>query len=378
MASTNVFNTLYGLRRAIDKSRTIIALRNAVRQYLHFRENGFAGLVIENQLDLDHVELSLKVLFEGESIDMSGTPAEINRLWNEKIVPRRRLLQSLIVDDHYRRLLASAIDGSVLNYEQAILETLSIQKQEQENAVKLARSKRRMQSLREQASSLGVKGYRKFDEEELVAAIRSTRRVQSLREQARLLEIKGYRRFDESTLVEAIKSEREKRRRENRQLRQQEYRQTQLLKKHQQKLNMQRLGLDAEADTNLALMLDEEGSRALHECIQKVSGFLYFKVWVLPEGTKWYKIGITNDPERRDGEQNVLPVPSETLKLIRTPSIEYARSLESAFRKALGQSNIKGAGNRELFHLRPKQAVAIVAIMSRFQAFMLLAGANVQ
>ena len=33
----------------------------------------------------------------------------------------------------------------------------------------------------------------------------------------------------------------------------------------------------------------------------------------------WVRIGITNNPSRRDSEQNVLPVPGQLLKIISMP-----------------------------------------------------------
>lgn len=339
--SSKALVKLSDIRRAIDRCKTIVALRDAVRQYCRFRDNGFTGLLIENDSDLAHVELSLNVLFEGESMEMAGSPAELNTFWNKTILPRRELLRRLVADDHYSHLLTSSQNGSFPCYVDAIAEILVRQKQEQEDAATISRSRRRMQSLRKQASLLKIKGFSKFDEEALELAIRSAR---------------------------------QKRNQENRRLRDQERQRNQLLEQQRQRLNLQRLGLDADADPDLSLLLYEAGRRAIYECMDKASGFVYFKVWAMPGDIRWYKIGITNDPGRRDAEQNVLPVPSETLGLIRMPSIEYARLIESAFRVVLEQSNIKGAGNRELFHLRPKQVVAIVEIMSKLQSIATLAG----
>jgi hypothetical protein len=341
--SSKALAKLSDIRRAIDRCKTIVALRDAVRQYRCFRDNGFTGLLIENDADLAHVELSLNVLFEGESMEMTGSPAELNILWKKSILPRRELLRHLVADHHYSRLVRSSQNGSVPCYVDAIAEILAHQKQEEEEAAMIARSRRRMQSLRKQAS---------------------------------LLKIKGFSKLDEETLESAIRSARQKRSQENRRLRDQERQRIQLLEQQRQRLKLQRLGLDADADPDLSLMLYEAGRRAIYECMENASGFVYFKAWAMPGDIRWYKIGITNDPGRRDAEQNVLPVPSETLGLIRTPSIEYARLIESAFRVVLEQSNIKGAGNRELFHLRPKQVVAIVAIMSKLQSIATLAGIN--
>jgi hypothetical protein len=42
-------------------------------------------------------------------------------------------------------------------------------------------------------------------------------------------------------------------------------------------------------------------------------GFIYLKRWTMPDVTCWFKIGITNNPDRRETEQNVLPVAAESI-----------------------------------------------------------------
>jgi len=88
-------------------------------------------------------------------------------------------------------------------------------------------------------------------------------------------------------------------------------------------------------------------------------GFLYFKQWALPEAT-WFKIGVTNSPSRREAEQNVLPVPSQTLYLLRLDSMSHARAVEKALHRVLASKRIQGAMNRELFQLSPKDYGAVL------------------
>ncbi|RNC85190.1 MAG: GIY-YIG nuclease family protein [Synechococcus sp. YX04-3] len=93
------------------------------------------------------------------------------------------------------------------------------------------------------------------------------------------------------------------------------------------------------------------------------AGYLYFKVWVLQDSSKWYKIGITNDLRHRDAEQNVLPVPATTLHSVRFFNIEHARIAEKKFLETLSDYRIKGANNRELLNLKPEQVQAIIGAM---------------
>ena len=128
------------------------------------------------------------------------------------------------------------------------------------------------------------------------------------------------------------------------------------------------LGLNAEADPNLAAKLVEAAGRALERERSSSAGYLYFKVWVMPDNSKWYKIGITNDLRRRDAEQNVLPVPPTTLHSVRFFSIDHARIVEKIFLETLSGSRIKGANNRELFSLKPAQVQAIIGAMKAIKS----------
>ena len=96
---------------------------------------------------------------------------------------------------------------------------------------------------------------------------------------------------------------------------------------------------------------------------------MYFKVWVLPDSSKWYKIGITNDLRRRDAEQNVLPVPATTLHSVRFFNIEHARIAEKKFLETLSRYRIKGANNKELLSLKPEQVQAIVGAMKAIKSY---------
>ena len=128
------------------------------------------------------------------------------------------------------------------------------------------------------------------------------------------------------------------------------------------------LGLNAEADPELAEKLFKSAEQGLQTESINSAGYLYFKVWVLPDSSKWYKIGITNDLRRRDAEQNVLPVPATTLHSVRFFNIEHARIVEKKFLETLAIYRIKGANNKELLSLKPEQVQAIIGAMKAIKS----------
>jgi hypothetical protein len=116
-------------------------------------------------------------------------------------------------------------------------------------------------------------------------------------------------------------------------------------------------------DSDKAQDIDENLLVKLMEALSSFASlddyWLYFKKWTLGDGTSWYKVGITNDLSRRDAEQNVLPVPAETLEAILLPSKSRAREMEIIIHSVLDSYNIKDAGNKELFSLDLEQEKAI-------------------
>lgn len=102
---------------------------------------------------------------------------------------------------------------------------------------------------------------------------------------------------------------------------------------------------------------------AIEKSRNQTCGYVYLKQWTLPDGTRWLKIGITNNPNRREAEQNVLPVPAVTLRLMETPNMDQASAIERALHRQLAAQKVNGAGNRELFHLNDAQLAALMAAM---------------
>jgi hypothetical protein len=85
----------------------------------------------------------------------------------------------------------------------------------------------------------------------------------------------------------------------------------------------------------------------------------------MPDGNCWFKVGITNNPDRRDTEQNVLPVAAETIVCVDVGSMDRARAIENVIHQVLEEQRIKDANNREVFHLSAQQASAVKAVLLR-------------
>lgn len=110
-------------------------------------------------------------------------------------------------------------------------------------------------------------------------------------------------------------------------------------------------------DSSLLTRLTTNIKKALHT---KSAGYLYLKQWKLSNSNSWIKVGVTNDPNRRESEQNVLPVPSDTIKMIALKSMDEARRIERAIHEALSDRRVRGASNRELFELGENELESLV------------------
>ena len=111
---------------------------------------------------------------------------------------------------------------------------------------------------------------------------------------------------------------------------------------------------------NTSMSLAQVLLQKAHEHLMSAYGFLYLKQWTLPDGSRWQKIGITDDLRRRDAEQNILPVPCITLAWLQLDSMEEARAIERAFHDTLDIYRITNANNRELFSLTDDQIVSVL------------------
>tara|TARA_B100001989_G_scaffold91113_1_gene63452 strand:- start:234 stop:758 length:525 start_codon:yes stop_codon:yes gene_type:complete len=123
-----------------------------------------------------------------------------------------------------------------------------------------------------------------------------------------------------------------------------------------------KLGIGEDSDIELVRNLINRTQNNIDE----IKAYLYFKCWNLKDGTKWYKIGVTVDLERRERGQNVLPVPSKTLKTVLFKSEDAAYAAEKAFLHVLKEFKIKDANNKELLELNPIQVKSVFSAMQFF------------
>lgn len=115
---------------------------------------------------------------------------------------------------------------------------------------------------------------------------------------------------------------------------------------------------------------DEELASALWNALDTTPptvGFVYLKRWKMPDGSCWFKVGITNNPDRRETEQNVLPVAAETIVCVDVGSMDRAKAIEVVIHQVLDEQRIKDANNRELFFLSTQQASAVKAVLMRLE-----------
>jgi hypothetical protein len=96
-------------------------------------------------------------------------------------------------------------------------------------------------------------------------------------------------------------------------------------------------------------------------------GYIYLKCWRMPDSSCWFKVGITNNPDRRETEQNVLPVAAETIICVDVGSMDRARAIEAVIHQVLKEQRITDANNREIFHLSDQQALAVKAVLERLE-----------
>lgn len=116
--------------------------------------------------------------------------------------------------------------------------------------------------------------------------------------------------------------------------------------------------------------LNNNSDRLADEILEKINEseetFLYLKKWEVA-GKKWLKLGITNNPDRRDSEQNVLPVPSELMKLVKMPNRKIAEKIEHELLDAYSSHKINGANNQELFEMNDTEVENLISTISSLE-----------
>jgi len=115
---------------------------------------------------------------------------------------------------------------------------------------------------------------------------------------------------------------------------------------------------------------NSNSERLADEILEKIykdeETFLYLKKWVVA-GKKWMKLGITNNPERRDSEQNVLPVPAELIKLVKMPNRKIAEKIEKELLDLYLSQKISGANNKELFEMNDLEIDNLISTINSLE-----------
>ena len=123
--------------------------------------------------------------------------------------------------------------------------------------------------------------------------------------------------------------------------------------------------LNFQSSNNDKKISDDLANQILNK-LDEEETFLYVKRWIVGE-KKWIKIGITNNPDRRDSEQNVLPVPAELMKLAKMPNRKTAEKIEKELLEYYFSNKIKGANNKELLELEDKEIESLIATINSLE-----------
>jgi hypothetical protein len=139
----------------------------------------------------------------------------------------------------------------------------------------------------------------------------------------------------------------------------------------QERLAAEALARSQEASMKFSGVAEDKGlAGALWHALDTTPptvGYVYLKRWTMPDGSCWFKVGITNNPDRRETEQNVLPVAAETIACVDVGSMDRARAIEATVHQVLEEQRITDANNRELFHLSDQQASAVKAVLKKLE-----------
>ena len=126
-------------------------------------------------------------------------------------------------------------------------------------------------------------------------------------------------------------------------------------------IKRKKLGIGEKGNLELSTNLMEN----INKDLKNVEGYLYIRTWKINKQTQWFKIGITNDLERREMEQNVLPVAAKTLATAKVASMDHARSIEQSIHKVIEDFKINNANNNELFKLKPDDLASLIEIFKK-------------
>jgi len=114
------------------------------------------------------------------------------------------------------------------------------------------------------------------------------------------------------------------------------------------------LGLDAQADGDLALQLGRAVDRGLSACRCE----LHLTAQSMPDGLRWFRLEIRDSPAGPGGHQ-------ETVQVLPVAGESQALAIRAAIHAVLEQRGCQASAEPGLFHLEGPQLAALVAILKR-------------
>lgn len=114
------------------------------------------------------------------------------------------------------------------------------------------------------------------------------------------------------------------------------------------------LGLDGQADGDLALQLGQAVDRAIRACRCQ----LHLTAQSMPDGLRWFRLEIRDSGV---GPAGAL----ETIQVLPVAGESQALAIRAAIHAVLESRGWQASAEPGLFHLEPPQLVALVAIMKR-------------
>ncbi|MCP9838556.1 hypothetical protein KBY84_13725 [Cyanobium sp. N.Huapi 1H5] len=114
------------------------------------------------------------------------------------------------------------------------------------------------------------------------------------------------------------------------------------------------LGLDAQADGDLALQLGREVDRGLRGCRCE----LHLTAQPMPDGLRWFRLEIRDGSAAPGG-------PQETVQVLPVAGESQALAIRAAIHAVLEARGWQASAEPGLFHLEGPQLVALVAILKR-------------
>jgi hypothetical protein len=121
------------------------------------------------------------------------------------------------------------------------------------------------------------------------------------------------------------------------------------------------LGLDADADGDLALEFGRTVDRSLKACLC----FLHLKAQPMPDGRSWFRLEMADGPPDSGEGGTEAGGWMDTVQVIAVASRCQAQAITEAVHEVLEARGCHARDDQGLFHLEGPQLASLVAIMKR-------------